>query len=71
MGCHMHLLPQPPSPHSIDPPYCMVFCSSIPNSTLIVNEDQAIDKVDVAQPTYVVIYKEYDWESKHEHGGVG
>ena len=42
-------------------------CSSIPDSTLIVNEDQAIDGVGVAQPTCTVIHEEYDWELEHQH----
>lgn len=68
MGCHMHLLPQPSTPHSFDPPDCVVLCSPIPSSTPIVNEDQAIDRVDVAQPTCIVIYNEYEWESEHQPG---
>lgn len=63
MGLHMHLLPQPPSPRSADHQDCTVLCSFVPNYTLIVNEDQAIDGVSVAQPTCTVIYDEYDWES--------
>ena len=41
-------------------------CSSIPDSTLVVNEDQAIDGVSVAQPTCLVIHEEYDWELEHQ-----
>lgn len=66
MGCHMHLLPQPPSLHSTDPPDCTVLCSSIPDSTPVANEDQAIDGFDVAQPTRALIYDEYDWEYEHQ-----
>lgn len=39
-----------------------LLCSSIPDSTLVVNEHQATDGVGVAQPTRVVIHEEYDWE---------
>ena len=66
MGCHFHLLPQRPSLRSVDPPKCIILCSSISDSTLVVNEDQVIDEVHVAQPTCAIIYNEYDWESKHE-----
>lgn len=66
MGCHVSLLPQPRSSCSSDPPDCIVLCSSIPVSTPVVNEDQAIDGVGVAQPTCTVIHDEYDWESEHE-----
>jgi len=60
MVCHMHLLPQPSSQRYVDPPNCIVFCSFILDSTPIVNKNQVIDGVDVAQPTYIVIYNEYD-----------
>jgi len=56
MGCHMHLLPQPPSSCSTDPSNCTVLGSFVPDSKPVVNEGQAIDGVDVAQPTYIVIY---------------
>lgn len=48
MGCHTHLLPQPLYPRSPDPLDCTILCSSILDYTSVVNEDQAIDKVDVA-----------------------
>ena len=51
MGCHMHLLPHPPFSHFADPPDCIILCSSVPDSTPILNEDQAINRVGVAQPT--------------------
>lgn len=41
-------------------------CASILDSTLVVNEDQAIDGVGVVQPTYAIIHKEYDWELEHQ-----
>lgn len=50
MGCHMNFLPQPMSSCSIDPSDCTVLCSYVPNSTPVVNEDQAIDRVGVAKP---------------------
>jgi len=63
----MHFVPQPPSLYSNDRPDDTVLCSSIPNSTLVVNEDQAIDRVGVAQPTSIVIHDECDWELEHQH----
>lgn len=66
MSYHMHLLPQPQSPRCVDLSDCTVLCSSILESTLVVSEGQAIDGVDVAQPTCIVIYNKYDCGSKHE-----
>ena len=43
-----------------------MFCSSIPNSTLIFHEDQVVDRVGVEQPTCAIIYDEYVWESEEE-----
>jgi len=63
----MHYVPQPPSTYSDDPRDDIVLCFSISDSTLIVNEDQAIDKVGVAQPTCAAIHEEYDWELEHQH----
>jgi len=63
----MHFVPQPPSLYSDDPLDDTIFCSSITDSTLVVNEDQAIDGVGVAQPTCVAIHEEYDWELEHQH----
>ena len=59
MGCHMYFVPQPLSSYSDDPLHCIVLCSSIPNSTLVVNKDEVSDRVGVAQPTYSVIHEEY------------
>jgi len=61
----MNFVPQPLSSYLNDPPYGTVLCSSIPKSTLVVNEDQAIDAVGVAQPTCAIIHEEYDWELEH------
>ena len=55
----MHFVPQPPYSYSDDPPDDTTLCSSIPDSTLVVNEDQAIDEVGVLKPTCVVIHEEY------------
>ena len=66
MGCQMHVLPRPPSSCFANPPYYTILCSSIPDSTLVVSEDQAIDGVGVAQPTCVVIKKEYDCELENQ-----
>jgi len=62
----MYFVPEPPSSYSDDAPNCNVLCSSIPNSTPIVNEDQAINGVGVAQPTYTIIREDYDWELEHQ-----
>jgi len=67
LGSHMHFVPQHPYSYSDDPLDCTAFCSSVPDSTLVVNEDQSIDGVGVAQPTYAVIHEEYDWELEHHH----
>jgi len=61
----MYFVPQPPSLYSDDPLDDNVFCSSISDSTLVVNEDQAIDGVGVAQPTCAIIHEEYGWELQH------
>ena len=66
MGCHMHLVPQPLSSCSIDPLDCTALCSSIPNRTPVVNEDQSINGVSVAKQTCFVIHEEYDWEHEHQ-----
>lgn len=66
MGRHMHVLPQPPSLCYADPLECIVLCSSIVDSTPIMSEDQAIDRVGVAQTTCFVIHKEYGWEPEHQ-----
>jgi len=63
-GCHMDSFPQPPSPHSVDPPDFIVLCSYILDSTLVVNEDQDVGEVGVMQPTCTIIHDECVWESK-------
>jgi len=63
----MNFVPQPSSSYSDDPPNDIVLCSSIPDSTLVVNEDQATNGFGVAQPTCIVIHEEYDWELEHQH----
>lgn len=63
----MNFVPQPPSSYSVVPLDDMALCSSILDSTLVVNEDEATDGVGVAQPIYVVIHEEYDWELEHQH----
>jgi len=45
-----------------------VLCSPIPNSTLVVHEDQVVIGVDIKKPTCTAIYDEYVWESKEEYG---
>jgi len=56
VGRHVDLLPQHPSPCSSYPPDCIVLCSFVLNSTLIVNEDQVVDRFGVMQPTYAIIH---------------
>ena len=63
----MHLVPQSPSSYSDDPPDDTALCSSIPNSTLVVKEDEAIGGVGVEQPTCVVIHEEFESELEHQH----
>ena len=63
----MNFVPQPPSSHLNVPLDDIVLCSSIPDCTLVVNEDQAIDRVGVAQPTCIVIHEEYDQELEYQH----
>jgi len=66
MDCHMYFIPQPQSSYSGDPPNRTVLCSSIPNSTLVVTEDQGSDGVCVSQLTYTVIHEEYEWDLEHQ-----
>ena len=65
MGCHMYFIPQPPYFYFDDPLDDTVLFSSIAFSTLVLNKDQSIDGVGVAQPTCTVIHEEYDWELEH------
>lgn len=65
--CHMNFVPQPPFLYSNDPLDDTILCSSILDSILIMNEDQAIHGVGFAQPTCIVIHEEYDWEPEHQH----
>lgn len=66
MGCHMCFIPKPMSLYSNDPLDCIILRSLILNSTLFVNEYQASDRVGVAQPNFVLIHDEYDWELEHQ-----
>ena len=61
---HMDSFPQPPSPCSIDPPNCIVLCSSILDSTCVVNEDQVVYGVGAVYPTCIIILDECVRESK-------
>ena len=63
----MHFVSQPPSSHLALSPDDTILCSSIPRSSLIVNEEHAANKVGVAQPTCIVIHEEYEWELEHHH----
>ena len=62
LSCHKNFVPQPPSLYSDD----VVLCYSILDSTLVVNEDQAIDRVGVAQPTRTGIHENYEWEPENQ-----
>ena len=66
VGCDMNLFSQPPSSHSINPPYFIVLCSSILDSGCDVHRDQVVDGIRFKQPTYVVIFYEYVWEFEEE-----
>ena len=57
---------KPASPRSIDPLDYTTLCYSVPNSTLVVNEDQVVDGVGVVQPTCTTIHDECVRESKEE-----
>ena len=59
---HMCYFIQPPSSHSSVPLDDVVLCSSILDSSLVVNEEQPTDEVSVARPTCVVIHEKYEWE---------
>jgi len=63
----MHYVPQPPYLHSSIPFDDIILCSSILDSTLVVNKKQAIGGVGVAQPICIVIHEEYEWEFEHQH----
>jgi len=65
--CNMNFVPQPSSSHSVVPLDDIVLCSSIPDSTLVMNEEQATEKVGVAQRTCAVIHEEYEWELEHQN----
>jgi len=62
---HMYFVPQPPSSYSDQPPDDTVLCSSIPESTLFLNEDRSINGVGVSQPTCDAIQEECDCEFEH------
>lgn len=48
--------------HSGVPPDDVVLCSSIPDSSLVVNEEQPTDGVGVAQTTCAIIHEECEWD---------
>lgn len=62
---HMYFVPQPLSSYSDHPPDDTVLCSSILDSTLVLNEDRSIDGVDVTQLTCFGIHEEHDREFEH------
>ena len=59
---YMYYVPQPLSSYSDHPPDDTSLCSSILDSTLVLNEDRSIDGVGVAQPTCPKIHEEDDGE---------
>jgi len=63
----MHAFLRPLSLDSGVPPNDDVLRLSIPDSLLVVNEEQSIDGVGVAQPTCTNIHEEYEWELEHQH----
>lgn len=65
-SCDVDLFPQPPSPRFIDPLDCIVLCSFVLDSTLVVNEDQVVDEVGVVQLTCTIIHDECVRESEEE-----
>lgn len=66
IGCHVDLFPQPPSSLSVDPMDCTVLFSPIPDSTLVVHEDQVVDRVGVVKPACVFIHDECVQEFEEE-----
>ena len=36
-------------------------------TTLVLNKEQPIDGVGVAQPTCTILHEEYEWELEHQH----
>lgn len=64
---HIHSFLQPLSSHPSVPLDDDVLCSSIPDSSLVVNEEQLTDGIGVAQPTCAVIHEEHEWEIEHQH----
>ena len=65
-SCHVDLFPQPLPPHSIYPMDCIVLCSFVLFSTLAVNKDRVVNRVDVVQPTCAIIHDKHVWESKEQ-----
>ena len=66
-NCHVHSFLRPPSLHSGIPQNDVVLCSSILDSSLVVNDEQPTEGVGVAKPTCIVIHEEYEWEFGHQH----
>jgi len=57
-GCHVDSFPQPLSSCSIDPPDCTILHSFVSNSTLVVNEDQVVNRLCVVHPTCTIFHDE-------------
>lgn len=66
IGCHVDSFPRPPSSCFVNPLDCTALCSSILNSSPIVDEDQVVDGVGIMQPTCAIIHEECVWKSKEE-----
>lgn len=61
-GCHVVSSSQSFSFVSFDPPDFGVLCSSNPDSTFGVHEDQVLDEFGAKQPTCAIIFNEYVWD---------
>ena len=67
LSSHMHPFLQTLSSHSSVPLDDVVLCSSILDSSLVVNKEQPTDGFNVAQPTCAIIHEEFEWELEHQH----
>ena len=65
LSCHMHFVPQPLSSYLHGPTDDTILCSSIPDSTLVLNGDRSVNEVGVSQPTCDGIHEEHYGELNH------
>lgn len=66
VGYYVKFFSQPSSSRSVDPLDYIVLCSFVPNSTIIIHEDQVVDRIGFEKPTCTIIYDEYVCEYKEE-----